>query len=92
MNRIINIIIIFECILCTTAYIFAVCVFYNQLSLVRGIIGVLSLIIGNLILLFFLTDIFNFDINKIYGFKYEVFVLGMVFQLTAFVLLKNKML
>ena len=92
LNKIINIIMIVECMISILLYLFSICAFHNQLTFFRLLPSILSLIIGNGIILFFLTNIIKFDPNKVYGFKYELFVLGFVFQVLAFALLKNKII
>lgn len=90
LNKIINIVMIVECIISTLFYLFAVFAFHNQLALVRILISIICLLIGNGIILIFLTNLINFDPNKIYGFKFELFILGFAFQIAAFALLKSK--
>ncbi len=81
---------IVECIITTLLYLLAIYTFHNQLTLLRLLLSIACLLIGNGVILLFLTNIINFDINKIYGFKLELFILGFVFQVVAFVLLKDK--
>lgn len=90
LNKIINIIMIAECIISTLLYLFAVCTFHDQLISVRLLISILCLLTGDGIILIFLTNLINFDPNKIYGFKFELFVLGFAFQIASFAFLKNK--
>lgn len=91
MNKIINIIMIVECIITALLYSFAIYTLYTQLSWLMVLRSILCLLIGTAIILIFLTRTLHFDSNKIYGFKYEIFVLGFLLQLAAFVLLKNRM-
>lgn len=90
VNKTINIIIIVECIISMVLYLFAIFTFHNQLAFGRLLISILFLLIGNGILLVFFTNLINFDLNKIYGFKFEIFILGFVFQMAAFAFLKHK--
>ena len=90
LKKFIRIIMLAECIISTLLYLFAVYTFHNQSVLLMGLISILCLLAGNGIILFFLTNLINFDQNKINGFKFELFILGFVFQILAFVLLKNR--
>lgn len=90
VNKTINIIMIVECIISIVLYLFVIFTFHNQLALVRLLISILFLLIGNGIILVFLTNLIKFDLNKIYGFKFELFILGFVFQIAAFAFLKHK--
>lgn len=81
---------IVECIINTLLYLFSVCAFHNQLTFVRLIISIICLLIGNGIILIFLTNLISFDLNKIYGLKSEIFILGFAFQIVGFALLKSK--
>ena len=90
MNKIVNVFMIIECIISILIYFISIYVFHNQLTLFRALISIICLFIGNGIILFFLTNITNFNQDKIYGFKYELFVLGFVFQVVAIILLKIK--
>lgn len=90
MKKILDIVIKAECIICTLLYFFAIYAFHNQLEFVRLLISILCLLIGNGILLVLLTNLIHFDQNKIYGFKWELFTLGVIFQIAAFAFLKNR--
>lgn len=90
MKKILDIVLKAECTICALLYLFALYAFRHQLEFVRLLVSILCLLIGNGILLVLLTNLINFDQNKIYGFKWELFTLGVIFQIAAFAFLKNR--
>ena len=92
MKKVVNIFTIAECIIITLLYLFALYYFREHIVVFRLIFSIVCLFLGNGIILSLFTSLINFDQNKIYGLKLELFSLGFILQIAAFVLLKGRVI